>query len=131
MSATNLEQPPAETNGHPSDPSGLRTYRGKTLDEILPRIRAELGPDAIVVRQRDGLMGGVGGFFQQQFVEVEARVGASRPRLDLYDEAPEPPVPALPALPAAERPDAELPSAPRGGGVAYPPLPGGAGARPA
>jgi flagellar biosynthesis GTPase FlhF len=129
MSATNLEQPPAETNGHASDPSGLRTYRGKTLDEILPRIRAELGPDAIVVRQRDGLMGGVGGFFQQQFVEVEARVGASRRRLDLYDEAPQAALPTAPAVPEAELPGAELPVAPRNGGAAYPPLPGGAGAR--
>jgi flagellar biosynthesis GTPase FlhF len=64
----------------------LRTYRGRTLEELLPKIREELGADAIVVRQRDGLMGGIGGFFQQRFVEIEARRG--HPRVDVYDEPP-------------------------------------------
>ncbi len=65
----------------------VKTFRGKTLEELLPQIREQLGPDAVVIRQRDGLMGGVGGFFQQRFVEVEARAG--HPRVDLYDETPE------------------------------------------
>ncbi|MBJ7332213.1 MAG: hypothetical protein JHC95_20115, partial [Solirubrobacteraceae bacterium] len=52
-----------------------RTYEGNSLDEILPKIREELGDDAIVVRQREGLKGGVGGFFQKRIVEVEARSG--------------------------------------------------------
>lgn len=53
-----------------------RTYQGSTLDEVLPKIRQDLGDDAIVVRQREGLKGGVGGFFQKRCVEVEARAGA-------------------------------------------------------
>ena len=53
-----------------------RTYRGTDLDELLPKIREELGPDAIVLRQREGLDGGVGGFFQRRCVEVVARRGA-------------------------------------------------------
>lgn len=53
-----------------------RTFRGRSLEEILPRIRSELGPDAVVVRRREGLEGGVGGFFQKQFIEVEARAGS-------------------------------------------------------
>jgi flagellar biosynthesis protein FlhF len=85
-----------------------RTYRGKSLQEILPRIREELGPDAVITRRREGLAGGVGGFFQKQFVEVEARSGGgagqreerpaasagegrfARPRgrlIDAYDDA--------------------------------------------
>lgn len=76
--------------------SGLRTYRGSTLEALLPRIREELGSEAVIVRQREGLIGGVGGFFQKRCVEVEAR-----PReggIDVYDEepvdeAPEPPGP--------------------------------------
>jgi hypothetical protein len=67
----------------PADP-GIRTFRGSSLEELLPQIREQLGPDAIVLRQRDGLMGGIGGFFQQRFVEVDARAGA--PRVDVYDE---------------------------------------------
>jgi flagellar biosynthesis GTPase FlhF len=51
----------------------VKTYRGRTLEELLPQIREELGPDAIVLRRREGLAGGMGGFFQKHFVEVDAR----------------------------------------------------------
>jgi hypothetical protein len=90
MSTTDLDTTPAPAAADPE----LKTYRGKTLEELLPRIREELGPDALVVRQRDGLMGGIGGFFQQQFVEVDAKPG--HPRIDVYDEPPaaEPPAAA-------------------------------------
>jgi flagellar biosynthesis GTPase FlhF len=63
-----------------------RTYRGRTLDELIPRIREELGPEAVIVRQRDGLQGGFGGFFQKQFVEVDAQAGSSQPTFDSYDD---------------------------------------------
>src|SRR4051794_40766309 len=59
----------------------VKTYRGSTLEELLPQIREELGSDAIVLRRREGLAGGVGGFFQKHFVEVDARKA-------LADEAP-------------------------------------------
>ena len=59
----------------------VKTYRGRTLEELLPQIREELGPDAIVLRRREGLAGGVGGFFQKHFVEVDARMA-------LPDETP-------------------------------------------
>ena len=75
-----------------------KTYRGRTLEEVLPKIKAELGPDAEIVRQRSGLTGGVGGFFQRQMVEVEARAPDGGPRtadggeqgrrFDAYDDAP-------------------------------------------
>ena len=68
----------------PMDPltmeTDVKTYRGRTLEELLPQIREELGPDAIVLRRREGLAGGVGGFFQRYFVEVEARAPAARAR---------------------------------------------------
>ena len=51
----------------------VKTFRGRSLEEVLPQIREELGADAIVVRRREGLAGGVAGFFQRSFVEVEAR----------------------------------------------------------
>src|SRR3712207_7210392 len=44
----------------------------RSLEELLPKVRAELGPDAVIVRQREGLTGGVGGFFQKRLVEIEA-----------------------------------------------------------
>src|ERR1700729_4204984 len=68
--------------------SGVRTYRGRTLEEILPQIRAELGAEAIILREREGLVGGVGGFFAQRFIEVEARRGDGQ-SIDIYDDSPE------------------------------------------
>src|SRR3954454_5432271 len=65
--------------------TATRTYRGSSLEEILPRIRAELGPDAVITRRREGLTGGVGGFFQKQFVEVEAHAGS--PRFEVVDDS--------------------------------------------
>ena len=53
--------------------SDTKTFRGRTLEALLPKIRAELGADAIVLRRREGLAGGVGGFFPKSYVEVEAR----------------------------------------------------------
>jgi flagellar biosynthesis GTPase FlhF len=57
---------------HP-EMSETKTFRGRTLEAVLPQIREELGPDAIVLRRREGLAGGLGGFFQKSYVEVEAR----------------------------------------------------------
>jgi len=56
----------------PSAPD-VQTFRGRSLEDVLPQVREALGPDAIVLRRREGLKGGVGGFFQRPFVEVEAR----------------------------------------------------------
>jgi flagellar biosynthesis GTPase FlhF len=61
-----------------------RTYRGRTIDELIPKIQDELGADAIILRRREGLTGGFAGFFQRPFVELEAMQGG--PRVDLYDE---------------------------------------------
>src|SRR3954466_9248249 len=55
-----------------NDPD-VKTFRGRSLDGLLPQIREELGPDAIVLRRREGLAGGVGGFFQKSYLGVEAR----------------------------------------------------------
>src|ERR1700754_1102062 len=59
----------------------VKTFRGRSLEELLPQIRAELGPDAIVLRRREGLGGGVGGVFQRPYVEGDARapLGDERP----------------------------------------------------
>lgn len=106
MSTTSLDETAiaAPIADVPADPD-VKTFRGRTLEELLPQIREQLGPDAIVIRQRDGLMGGVGGFFQQRFVEVDARAG--HPRVDVYDEAPEPDTPPTAESFAALLADAE------------------------
>jgi flagellar biosynthesis GTPase FlhF len=64
---------PSETDMTATAASTTQTFRGRSLEEVLPQVREALGPDAIVVRRREGLAGGVAGFFQRPFVEVEAR----------------------------------------------------------
>lgn len=54
-----------------------KTFRGRTLEEVLPLVRAELGEDAVILERRELRDGGVGGFFQQRMVEVEAASGAA------------------------------------------------------
>src|SRR4051794_23099058 len=66
------------STSHGSD--DVKTFRGRSLEELLPQIRAELGPDAIVLRRREGLGGGVGGFFQRPYVEVDARAPTAEER---------------------------------------------------
>src|SRR3954451_22609856 len=56
-----------------------KTFRGLSLAEVEAKVRAELGDDAVVVRQREGLTGGVGGFFQRRIYEVEAIAGNGTP----------------------------------------------------
>jgi flagellar biosynthesis GTPase FlhF len=67
------------------------------VEELTARIHDELGPDAIILRRREGLTGGLAGFFQRPFIELEAIPGA--PRLDVYDDvssAAPTPAPASP-----------------------------------
>lgn len=75
---------PASPLQHEPEGMAARTFRGRSIDELLTRIREELGEDAIVLRRREGLTGGIAGFFQHPFVEIDAVCGA--PRLDVYDE---------------------------------------------
>jgi flagellar biosynthesis protein FlhF len=63
--------------------SNLKTYRGRSLEEVLPQIKAELGPNALVVAQRDASEGGVGGFFAKRMIEVDVQTGGSDP--DRFD----------------------------------------------
>ena len=94
-----------ESNLHQPS-SGVRTYRGRTLEEILPQIRSELGAEAVILREREGLVGGVGGFFAQRFIEVEARRGDGQ-SIDIYDDEPGADLRRRPASRDAERIGAE------------------------
>lgn len=99
--STTLTQ--AAANGHEERGDGVRTYRGRKLEEILPKIREELGADAIILREREGLVGGFGGFFAQRFIEVQARRGG--PSIDVYDEDGEHELEAPGGQSAGEAPD--------------------------
>src|SRR6201985_3987683 len=109
-----LTQP--KTNGHDRELNGVRTYSGRKLEDLIPQIRAELGPDAIILRQREGLMGGVGGFFAQKCVEVDAQAARHTSQIDIYDEDEpvngwdEGLVDFVPPATAAAQPTYELPA---------------------
>jgi hypothetical protein len=79
--------------------SEARVYRGRTVEELIPKIQRELGPEAIILRRREGLTGGVLGFFQHAWVEIEAVPGT--PHVDLLDEqeSPDELLDAPPSLP--------------------------------
>jgi flagellar biosynthesis protein FlhF len=55
--------------------SNVKTYRGRSLEEVLPQIKADLGPDALVLAQREAHEGGVGGFFSKRMIEVDVQTG--------------------------------------------------------
>ena len=70
-----------------------KTFRARSLTDALAQVRDELGPDAVVVRRREGLEGGVAGFFQKAVVEIEAQPGGAaladaptRPGTSLLDD---------------------------------------------
>ena len=58
-----------------------------------PRIRAELGPNAVVVRQRERRAGGLGGFFAQRYFEIEATLPG--PTIDVRDDDEDEPTPEI------------------------------------
>ena len=92
-----------------------RIYRGRSIEELIPRIVSELGEDAVVIRHHRGLTGGFAGFFQRPLVEIEARRGA--PGIDRYDE--DEAAPAVPDDEAFAPPGVEA-LAPDGGTLAPP-----------
>jgi flagellar biosynthesis GTPase FlhF len=63
-----------------------RAYRGETLEDALRQVREELGPEAIVVKQREGIIGGVGGFFGKRCVEIEVEVPSAPAEADIWAE---------------------------------------------
>jgi flagellar biosynthesis protein FlhF len=87
-----------------------RTYRAETLEQALQAVSDELGPEAIVVTQREGVVGGIGGFFGKRCVELEVEAAspataepeAEESWFDSWDDtATDWPVPvAVPARPA-------------------------------
>ena len=70
-----------DRSSHGSGPGDFapRIYRGRTVDELIPTIVAELGEDAVVIRHHRGLTGGFAGFFQRPFVEIEASLPTEFP----------------------------------------------------
>ncbi len=66
-------------NAMPDETPERRSFRAETLEAALRLVSDELGPDALVVRQREGVIGGVGGFFGRRCVELEVELPQSAP----------------------------------------------------
>src|ERR1700754_1667128 len=94
----------------------LKAYVGRSLEELAPKIREELGPNAVVLSQRQNVRGGVGGFFGTRTIEVLAAdrmpeegelpaevTGEARPAVE--PEAPLAPEPATNGLDLVDRGD--------------------------
>ncbi|MCW2961058.1 MAG: flhF [Thermoleophilia bacterium] len=65
----------------------IKTFQGRTLEEVLPQIREQLGSNAVVLGQRSKVQGGVGGFFGTKVIEVTAadRMPDDEQLVDLED----------------------------------------------
>lgn len=77
-------------------PRETRTYRGGSLEELLPQILAELGPEALITKQREGVVGGVNGFFGKRCVEVDVEIEPAAPAAPAPVAAPAVLTPAVP-----------------------------------
>src|SRR3954454_831128 len=97
-----------------------KTFRGATLDEVLPQIRAELGPEAIILAEREGVVGGIGGFFARKCVGVEAVARGGAPALGLPSDLRVGAVVATPSVPARVATNAYAAASPRSATVAEP-----------
>lgn len=72
----------------------VKTFQAPTMAEALRLVKAELGPDAMILSTKKEKQGGILGFFSKQVVKVTAAIEPHRP-------APPPP------SPVRERPERE------------------------
>lgn len=73
----------------------VKTFQAATMAEALRQVKAELGPDAMILSTKKERQGGILGFFSKQVIKVTAAIDPHRP-------APPPPPP-----PVRERPERE------------------------
>jgi flagellar biosynthesis protein FlhF len=62
---------PQEAHDNRGGSAPSRTYRGRSLDELVPQIRRELGDDAVIVARRETTSGGLAGFFARREIEID------------------------------------------------------------
>jgi flagellar biosynthesis protein FlhF len=74
----------------------VKTFQAPTMAEALRQVKAELGPDAMILSTKKEKQGGILGFFSKQVVKVTAAIDPHRP-------AP----PPTPPPPVRERPERE------------------------
>ncbi len=73
----------------------VKTFQAPTMAEALRQVKAELGPDAMILSTKKEKQGGILGFFSKQVVKVTAAIDPHRP------------APSAPPPPVRERPERE------------------------
>ncbi len=53
----------------------IKQFSGATIDEVLAKVREELGEEAVILQTKRVVTGGIGGFFGREGVEVTAAEG--------------------------------------------------------
>jgi len=53
----------------------IKQFSGATIDEVLTKVREELGEEAVILQTKRVVTGGIGGFFGREGVEVTAAEG--------------------------------------------------------
>ena len=116
----------------------IKQFSGATIDEVLTKVREELGEEAVILQTKRVVTGGIGGFFGREGVEVTAAEGmppgegeranleaaasvAAAPVIDTTDEATDDDGEVIPTpfrrhldsrLEAAVEAEADMPAAP-------------------
>ena len=60
----------------PQQPSDAQTFQGSSIEDVLAKVRSDLGADAEIVEANKVRSGGIGGFFAKETFEVVARKAA-------------------------------------------------------
>ncbi len=59
----------------------VKTFQAETMAEALKKVKAEMGPDAMILSTRKDRTGGFFGFFSKQVIKVTAAIDPNRPQV--------------------------------------------------
>lgn len=101
----------------------IKKFQAPTLQEAVAKVKAELGPDAVILHTTHIKQGGILGLFATRLIEVTAAV-ERHPEAERQSRAPEPPRAAAPAPEpkVAPRPPAQPAPAPSDLTAGWPPV---------
>ncbi len=88
----------------------MKQFSGATVDEVLLKVRAELGEDAVILQTKRVVNGGIGGFFGRQAVEVTAAEGLPPEETETANREAAASVAAPVGDPPLEEPPGEAPN---------------------
>ena len=83
----------------------VKTYRARTVEDALLKVKADLGPDALILETKANSSGSISDVLRDRHVEIVAAgpastAGQTAPQLDDELAEAQVPVPCIPAPPA-------------------------------